>query len=159
MAARTKKGHEGETRAIALLKAVLQFVAQIDDASHIHLEHAVDVSAGAARFDHALGNDLAHLRHGHKVAWNHWQVQGLGLGGVRVRPREPLRPVFDEIENVLLGDAAAGTSAIYFCEIHIVLAGELADERGRADVGSFFLFVLFFFFAERWRRAGEQGLR
>ena len=65
-----EEGHEGEARAVALLEAVLQLVAQIDDAGHIHFEHAVDVSAGAARFDHALGDDLAHLRHGDEIAWD-----------------------------------------------------------------------------------------
>ena len=46
--------------------------------------------------------------------------------------------MLDEIEDVLLGDAAAGAGATHFCEIHIVLAGEFADERGRANVGIFF---------------------
>ena len=49
------------------------------------------------------------------------------------------RAVLDEIENVLLGDAATGAGATHSCEIYIVLAGEFADERGRADVGIFFL--------------------
>src|SRR5208282_6227535 len=65
-----EEGHEGETRAVALLEAVLELVAQIDDASHIHFEHAVDVSASAARFDHALRDNLAHLRHGHEITGN-----------------------------------------------------------------------------------------
>src|SRR5208282_3795247 len=33
----------------------------------------------------------------------------------------------------------AGAGAAYSCEIYIVLAGELADERGRADVGLLFI--------------------
>jgi hypothetical protein len=37
------------------------FGAQGDDAREIHLVHTVDVSAGAARLDHALGDDLAHV--------------------------------------------------------------------------------------------------
>ena len=53
--------HEGEARAVALLESVFQFVAKIDDARHIDFEHAVDVSAGAARLDHALRDDLAHI--------------------------------------------------------------------------------------------------
>ena len=62
--------------------------------------------------------------------------------------------MLDEIEDVLLGDAAAGAGAADFCEIHIVLAGEFADERGRADVG------IFFIVGKRWRRvrAGEPEL-
>src|ERR1039458_1785073 len=71
-----KERHEGEPRAVALLEAGLQLVSQIDDASHIHFEHTVDVSAGAARFDHALRDDLAHLGHGYKVAWNDSRRRG-----------------------------------------------------------------------------------
>src|SRR5260370_42656492 len=40
--------HEGEPRAVALFESVLELVTQIDNASQIHFEHAVDVSAGAA---------------------------------------------------------------------------------------------------------------
>ena len=66
------------------------------------------------------------------------------------------RAVLDEIEDVLLGDAAAGAGAADFCEIHIVLAGEFADERGRADVGIFFIVSR----GKRWRRVrpGEPEL-
>ena len=60
--------HEGEARAIALLECVLEFIAKVDDASEVDLKHAVDVSAGAAGLDHALGDDLAHIAHGHEVA-------------------------------------------------------------------------------------------
>ena len=48
--------------------------------------------------------------------------------------------MLDEIENVLLGNAATSASAVYFCQIHIVLASELAYQRGRADVGIIFGF-------------------
>src|SRR5208282_806173 len=65
-----EKRHEGKPRAVALLEAVLELVSQVDDASYVHFEHAVDVSAGAARFDHALRDDLAHLGQGDEVAWN-----------------------------------------------------------------------------------------
>src|SRR6266478_1079135 len=71
-----KEWHEGKARAVTLFEAILELVSQIDDASHIHLEHAVDVSAGAARFDHALGNDLAHFGHRHQVAWNDSRRRG-----------------------------------------------------------------------------------
>src|SRR5260370_25015519 len=40
--------HEGEPRAVALFESVLELVTQIDNASQIHFEHAVNVSAGAA---------------------------------------------------------------------------------------------------------------
>src|ERR1700687_208007 len=68
--------HEREAHAVTLLEAVLELVSQIDDTSHVHLEHAVDVSAGAARFDHALRDDLTHLGHGYKVAWNDSRRRG-----------------------------------------------------------------------------------
>jgi hypothetical protein len=41
---------------------------------------------------------------------------------------------FDEIQNVLLGDTAAGAGAGYFSEIDVVLARQLANQGGRADV-------------------------
>src|SRR5258708_10827481 len=71
-----KECHKGKPRAVTLFEAILELVSQIDDASHIHLEHAVDVSAGAARFDHALGNYLAHFVHRHQVAWNNSRRRG-----------------------------------------------------------------------------------
>ena len=134
--------HESKSRSVALLESVLEFVAQIDDASHVHFEHAVDVSAGAARFDHALRDDLAHVGHGHQIAGNRsWRgsrgwtrAAGAAAGASRA-------VVLDEIENVLLGDAAAGAGATHFCEIDIVLAGEFADQRGGADVGILFVVI------------------
>ena len=63
--------------------------------------------------------------------------------------------MLDEIQDVLLGDSAAGTGAGHFCEIDIVLAGELADERGGAHVGGFFLLFFFFFFL-RWSAGGGR---
>src|ERR1019366_2557147 len=148
-----KERHEGKPRAIALLEAVLELVSQIDDASHVHLEHAVDVSAGAARFDHALRDDLAHLGHGYKVARNHSRRRGRGLTGYGGRSWSS-RAVLDEIEDVLLGDAAASAGAAYLCKVHIVLAGELADKRGRANVGIFF--VLRSAGGGRGRRSGRS---
>ncbi len=49
------------------------------------------------------------------------------------------RAAFDEVQNILLGDAATGAGAAHFCEIYIVLAGELAHEWGGADAGIFFV--------------------
>src|SRR5882724_2136302 len=60
--------HEGQSGAMALLKAVFQFVTKVDDAGHIYFEHAMNVSAGAAGLDHALRDDLAHLGHGDEIA-------------------------------------------------------------------------------------------
>lgn len=119
-----EEGHEGEARAIALLESVFKFVAQINDAREVDFEHAVDVSAGAARLDHALGDDLAHIAHGDEVAgdgsrswcggaWGGWCGRGCGWSR---------GAMLDEIENVLLGDAAAGSGAADLGEIDVVLA-------------------------------------
>jgi hypothetical protein len=50
--------------------------------------------------------------------------------------------VLHEIEDVLLGDAPAGARATHLCEIHVVFAGELADERRGANVGTLFVITL-----------------
>src|SRR5260370_26993989 len=63
-----KKWHEGEADPVALLKSALMPGAQVDDAREIDFVHAVDVGAGTARLNHALGDDLAHVRHGNEVA-------------------------------------------------------------------------------------------
>src|ERR1035437_2603770 len=105
-----KERHEGTPRAVALLEAAFDLVSQIDDASHVHLEHAVDVSAGAARFDHALRNDLAHLGHGYQIARNHSRRRGRGWTGCGGRNGSSCA-VLDEIEDVLLGDPAASAGA------------------------------------------------
>jgi hypothetical protein len=39
------------------------------------------------------------------------------------------RAALNEIENVLFGDAPTGAGSTYFCEIHIVFASELANQR------------------------------
>ncbi len=78
-----EKWHEGQARAVALLESGLQLVAEIDDAGHVHFEHAVDVRAGAARLDHALRDDAAHVGHGNQVAGNG--------GGSRARGRRSRR--------------------------------------------------------------------
>ena len=39
----------------------------------------------------------------------------------------------------MLGDAAAGARASDFRQIYVMFAGQLADERGGADIGFFFL--------------------
>ena len=59
----------------------------------------------------------------------------------------------EEIENVLLGDAASGTGAGDLSEINVVLAGEFADKRGGADVR----FVVVFL--SRCGRGGHWGRR
>ena len=43
--------------------------------------------------------------------------------------------MLDEIEDVLLGDAAAGSGAADLSEIDVVFASKLANQRGGADVG------------------------
>ncbi len=139
-----EKWHESEARAITLLESTFELVAQVDDARQIDFKHAVDVRAGTARLDHALGDDLAHLGQGNKIAGN------CGGGGRRGTAGEVARQagqesrygggfVLDVVEYILLGDAASGTGAMDFCEIDIVLASEFAHERGGADIGVFFV--------------------
>ena len=60
--------HVRQLDAVALLVLVLLFLAQLDDARHVHLEDGVDVRAGALRLDHALRDDGAHLGHRDKLA-------------------------------------------------------------------------------------------
>src|SRR5580698_9579354 len=74
--------HEGEADAVALLESGLLLGAKGNDTGEIHFVHAVDVSAGAARLDHALGDDLAHVGHGDEVAGT-----GRGSGGTGSRLR------------------------------------------------------------------------
>ncbi len=74
--------HEGEADAVALLESGLLLGAQGHDAGEIHFVHAVDVSTGAARLDHALGDDLAHVGHGNEVAGI---GSGSGMGGAAKR--------------------------------------------------------------------------
>src|SRR5438270_2466684 len=75
-----EKWHEGEASAVALLESGFVFGAEVDDAGKVHLVHAMNVSAGTARLDHALSDDLAHVAHGDDVA-------GVGGGGCRARGR------------------------------------------------------------------------
>ena len=150
--------HEGEARAVALLESGFGFVAQLHNAGEIDLKHAVHVGAGAARFDHALGDDLAHLRHGDEVAGDggglgrrggrrdgRWRRSGNGSGRGRSRGGFGFR---DEIHDVLLGDAATEARSGYLREIEIVIAGDLAHERRRARVVVFFVLC---------RRCGLHG--
>src|ERR1700732_2484068 len=53
---------------IARLPGLAVLLPEPGDACHIHLENRVDVGAGALGFHHALGNLLAHRRHGHDFA-------------------------------------------------------------------------------------------
>ena len=143
--------HEGEADAVALFESVLVFGAQVDDAGEIHFVHAVDVGAGAARLDHALGDDLAHVGYGDEVTGERGRRQAgsrrcgrrrlAPLGGTDecVRPyTSRLRSLaLDEGYDVLLGDTAAEAGAGNLREADAVLAGDLADEWGGAG---FFIF-------------------
>src|SRR5271165_1555391 len=62
--------HERKAGAVALLESGFQFVAQGDDFGDVHFEHAVNVGAGAPRFDHALRDDPAHVGEGNEVSGN-----------------------------------------------------------------------------------------
>src|ERR1700721_1335163 len=122
--------HKGKARAVPVLESALLFVAQIDDASHVYFEHAVNVSARPARFDHALRDDLAHVGHRNEFAWNGGGRRGWGLPlrrdcgwSGRWSSRRSRGAALYEIHNILLSNPAAGARAIYFAEIDIVLAG------------------------------------
>ena len=68
MTARAKNGMKVSRAPWRFSNADLFLLRRLNDAGKVHLEHAVHVSAGAARLDHALGDDLAHLAHGHEIA-------------------------------------------------------------------------------------------
>ena len=129
--------HEGEAGAVALLESGLVFVAQVDDAGEVHFVHAVDVSAGAARLDHALGDDLAHVGERDEIAGNGGGSDGTWTQGLRLGAGLRLRAdgsrgwsgclALDERHDVLLGDAAAESGAGNLREIDAVFAGDLAD--------------------------------
>ena len=107
----------------------------------------MDVSAGTARLDHALGDDLAHVRHGNKVA-------GIGCGrgrrGLDVRQRRLAHAgagcrigdgagPLNESHDVLLGNAPAESGTGDLRKIDVMLAGDLANQWGRTGVfGTFF---------------------
>ena len=140
--------HEGEARTVALLESGFVFRTNIHDAGEIHFVHAVNVSAGAARLDHVLGDQFAHVRHGNKIARD---------GGWRLRRSRPARCAardsrggcrgrgslrslgLDELHDVLFGDAATESGAGDLREADAVFAGDLADERGGA--GFFVVFL------------------
>src|SRR5579872_1756251 len=143
--------HEREACAMALLESRLELAAQVDDAGKVDLVHAMDVSAGAARLDHVLGYQLAHVRHGNEIArirrgscrarggwWGRYGGCGLSRrcrGGSRLRRFLAL----DELHDVLFGDAAAESGAGNLGETDTMLARDLSDERRGAG---FFLLVL-----------------
>ncbi len=103
------EGHVGELDAVALLVLRLLLLAQLDDAGHVDLEDGVDMRAGALRFDHALGDDGAHLGHGDELAGLRLGCCGLGCGWCQSRRRWGcgwLRASFEVADDVALGDAA-----------------------------------------------------
>ncbi len=89
--------HEGESDAVALLESAFLFRAQGHDASEIHFIHAMDVSAGTTRLDHALGNDFAHVRHGNKVTGiGRWSGRRGGRAGRGLRCGFPQQQVLKQ---------------------------------------------------------------
>ena len=76
--------HVGELDAVALLEAGLLALAEAGDARHVDFVDGVDVGAGAAALDHALGDDGAHVGHRHQVACAAAAAAcGRGLTGAR----------------------------------------------------------------------------
>src|SRR5450755_3063807 len=57
-----KKRHEGKAHAITLFERGFRFIPKLHDRRNIYFKHAMNVGAGASRFDHALRDNLAHLR-------------------------------------------------------------------------------------------------
>ncbi len=101
--------HVGELDAVALLVLVLFLFAQLDDAGHVHLEDGVDVGAGLLGFDHALGDDGAHLGHGDELAGLLRAAGGLGGsggGGGGLHGGAAIAAVRRRPERLLAGSAA-----------------------------------------------------
>ena len=61
MVPRTKNGMKVRRLPVPLLETGFCLVAQVNDARDVHLEHAVNVSTGAARLDHSLCDDASHI--------------------------------------------------------------------------------------------------
>ena len=157
--------------------------AQVDDAGEIDFVHAVHVSAGAARLDHALGDELRMFVMGTRSPGNGAARDGRGeldegadarcAGAANARRPELRSLALDEGHDVLLGDAAAKSGAGHLREADAVLAGDLAHERRGAG---FFVFLsctavcgsgaardarllrFFLFFAAGWRRSCRRGI-
>jgi len=83
------------------------------------------------------------LRHGHEVAGNGGGRRGRGLAGNGGWGSDGSgAAAVDEIEDILLGDAATGAGSGDLREIDIVFAGEFADERRRTNVGILFVVIV-----------------
>ena len=133
------EGHVRELDAVTLLVLGLLLLAELDDARHIHLEDGVDVRAGALGLDHPLGDDGAHLGHGDEFAGLWLRGYGLrsrcrgGCRGSRWRCCDGLWTLLQMADDIGFGDAAGCSCPGDLGEIDVVVLGNLADERRRAD--------------------------
>src|SRR6476620_2001611 len=110
------------------------------------------VGTGALGFHHALGNLLAHRRHGDNFAGhslNLWYrnrlrlrlllrllgllllrwARLLGWGADHLRPASALAMLLDKALNIALADSPAQTSAGNLAEIDVILARHAAHQR------------------------------
>ena len=139
--------HVGELRAGFLVFGLLR-LAHLRDAREVHFEDRVHVSRRPAARDHVLGDLLPHHRHrlnlagpgagGRRGAWR-GAVAGVGAGAAAgAEPGAAPRPVRDEIEDVVFGHAPGDAGARDPRDVDVVVLRDLANERRRALVDSFF---------------------
>src|SRR6266481_312090 len=127
------KGHERQLDAVAGFPRLAVFVTEPGNARHVYFEDRVDVRAGVLGFHHALGNLLAHRRHGNQFArhylhgwrscgprcwrglcgrllllWRRLRWTSLGRGhGLWPAGTLSSAMLLNEALNILLADAAA----------------------------------------------------
>ena len=146
-----EEGRERELVAGGLLELRLHVLAQFHDAGHVHFKDAMHVRAGALRYHHALGDFLAHDRHGHHLAGGHAghrlqrrdgrrhrRRRGGGRGSRRRFDRNSrlgsASAMFgDERLNVVLGDAPAKARSRNLCQVNLVFLGNAAHQRAGAQ--------------------------
>ena len=150
------EGHVGQLDAMRLLKSRPLALADLHDARHINFEHRMHVRAGVFRFHHALGDLLAHWRHGHKFARDprrHMRRSRRSCGPrrrgrrkhrTRCRSRCPggcgssaLAIFFNEAEDVVLSDASAQSRAGDVAQADVVFPGDAAHQRAGTDALAF----------------------
>ncbi len=127
---------EGELRALALV-VVLLGLADLVDAAVVDLEHRVDVRRGVLAEHHVLGDLLAHHRHRldavagqpHRCRRGRGRPGSGGRRGRGHRRRGSGGALLDELEDVVLGHAAAGARAADVADVHAVFLGDAAHER------------------------------
>src|SRR5437867_10196125 len=119
-----------------LLKGGFRLVAQAHNPADFHFEHAVHMSAGPPRFNHALRDDLAHLRHRHQIprdgrrGWS-W---GLSWRSHSSRCRSSSLAPVKKSHDVLFRNAPAEPGAVHLRKIYVVLTRNLSHQRRGTSV-------------------------